>query len=790
MGRDPLCRTDIVLGICMCLTGTVSTAAEVTDASQLEEITVTAQKYSEPLSKVPMSVLAYDGRTMDELGVHSLNDIQSLAPSLDIAYPTGTGNGNASFVTLRGIGSTSGAATTAVYIDDVPIEVRRGTLGISGDAMPTIFDLDRIEILRGPQGTLFGADAEGGAIRYITPQPVFTHFSGFLREDVSYTQNGTPSYESGIAAGGPLIDDTLAFRASFDFRREGGYIDRVDFQNLSDDANSNSDHSAVARVAFALKPGDNWLVTPAVYFQETRYNDANFFWLSYDNTQVSPSFPASNPGSGKFVDGNALPQIATDRWVMPSLKVEGQFGGLTFTSITGYFDRHYLINTDYTNLVGLTGADIVGPVSGLGEYPSGTTDALQKTTQNNLTQELRLARRDPAARVQFTAGLYFANLRQYDDSDVSGSFLSQYLPFAPGEPLVSGDELTRDKQYAAFGQIDLRVAQGLTLSGGVRVARQEVEFHELEGGFLVEGPVNSTSYFSGSESETATTPKLTLTYLPGDSSTYYLNIAKGERPGGTQPAPPIPTGVPSCEASAAQLGVPSAGNPLAYKEDTTTDTEIGAKNKFFNGEVSTAFSVYHIEWNEVQQYLQIPNCAGVGYIANLGKARVNGADLQINARPLASLLFTLSLSYTDAAYTKNSQVANGYTTVYAGDSILAPPTGVTPWSGSVQARYSFSAHGLPGYVLLDDRAKSHNPGPYTNNPDPLGRIAYDPATNLLNGRLNLSVYGTDVALYCNNILDAHPLLGVANNYLGANDNLFYASTFRPRTLGLTLERKF
>jgi outer membrane receptor protein involved in Fe transport len=180
----------------------------------------------------------------------------------------------------------------------------------------------------------------------------------------------------------------------------------------------------------------------------------------------------------------------------------------------------------------------------------------------------------------------------------------------------------------------------------------------------------------------------------------------------------------------------------------------------------------------------------VGYIANLGKARVNGADLQINARPLASLLFTLSLSYTDAAYTKNSQVANGYTTVYAGDSILAPPTGVTPWSGSVQARYSFSAHGLPGYVLLDDRAKSHNPGPYTNNPDPLGRIAYDPATNLLNGRLNLSVYGTDVALYCNNILDAHPLLGVANNYLGANDNLFYASTFRPRTLGLTLERKF
>jgi outer membrane receptor protein involved in Fe transport len=764
-------------------------AGDTESALALEEVTVTAQKVAEPLSKVPMSVAAYDSHTMEELGAHSIDDIQSLTPGLDIAYPAGTGQGNSSFVTIRGIGSTSGAATTAVYIDDVPIQVRRGTVGNSGDPLPKIFDLERVEVLRGPQGTLFGANAEGGAIRYITPQPSLSGEDGFVRGELASTDHGASSYEYGAAAGGPLMAGVLGGRASFDYRRDGGYIDRVDYQNLQRFADTNSDRSVVGRVAFLIKPIDQLTVTPGMYYQETRYNDANFFWQSYDTTLVNPGFPGSALGQHRFVNGNALPQPASDRWLLPSLKVETQLGETTLTSVTGYFNRHYRITTDYTNLGGMTALAILGEGLGWTEYPlTDPTAAVQKTGQSNLSQELRISNHDPASRLHYTAGLYFANQNQRDYTNIGANFLS-LLELPPGEPFVQGDQTTGDRQYAAFGQVDYALTRWVTVTAGVRVARQRVQFEQTLSGFLAVGPGTGSQYFSGAQSETATTPRVDVTFHPDEDSTYYLSYAKGDRPGGIQPAPAVPPG-DQCEASAAQLGVPPAGQSLSYRQDTTTDFEIGAKNKLFDGRFSSAVSLYRIDWKDVQQFLQIPNCAGVGYIANLGKARVNGVDLQLNARPLSSLLVMLSVGYTDAHFVRNSQVGAGYTTVYSGDTLLPPPSGITPWAGSVQVRYSLPGLPVPAYVLLDERVKSHNPGPYVNNPDPLQRVSFDPSTSLLNGRLGTSLAGAEIALYCNNILNASPLLGRINNNFGPGDSLFYAATFRPRTVGLTFQKEF
>ena len=194
-------------------------SAEISGA--LKEIVVTATRHEESLSKVPVSVSAYTQETMDQKGMKDFTDIVRFTPGVSIDQ-TGT---NA--ISIRGISSSGGAGTTGIYIDDTPIQMR--SLGFNpDDTLPKTFDLDRVEVLRGPQGTLFGAGSEGGTVRYILTQPSVTKDSTYARSEVSFTQYGEPSYEAGVAHGGPIIDGTLGFRASAWFRRDGGWIDRVD----------------------------------------------------------------------------------------------------------------------------------------------------------------------------------------------------------------------------------------------------------------------------------------------------------------------------------------------------------------------------------------------------------------------------------------------------------------------------------------------------------------------------------------------------------------------------------
>ena len=187
----------------------------------LKEIVVTATRHEESLSKVPVSVSAFTQEDMDQKGMKDFTDIVRFTPGVSIDQ-TGT---NA--ISIRGISSSGGAGTTGIYIDDTPIQMR--SLGFNpDDTLPKTFDLDRVEVLRGPQGTLFGAGSEGGTVRYILTQPSLTTDSTYARSEVSYTQYGEPSYEAGVAHGGPIIDGTLGFRASAWYRRDGGWIDRVD----------------------------------------------------------------------------------------------------------------------------------------------------------------------------------------------------------------------------------------------------------------------------------------------------------------------------------------------------------------------------------------------------------------------------------------------------------------------------------------------------------------------------------------------------------------------------------
>ena len=194
----------------------------------LDEIVVTSQRREERLQDVPISVSVFSQALMDAQGVRTVDDLSRLTPGVSFTRGAVNNNSDSSDIAIRGIDSTAGAATTGIYIDDTPIQSRHLSFG-TFNAYPALFDIERVEVLRGPQGTLFGSGSEGGTIRFITPEPGLQKYSAYVRSELAETAHGDPVYELGAAAGGPIVADTLGFRASASIRHEGGYIDRVDW---------------------------------------------------------------------------------------------------------------------------------------------------------------------------------------------------------------------------------------------------------------------------------------------------------------------------------------------------------------------------------------------------------------------------------------------------------------------------------------------------------------------------------------------------------------------------------
>ncbi|HKF98657.1 MAG TPA: TonB-dependent receptor plug domain-containing protein, partial [Steroidobacteraceae bacterium] len=219
-------------------------AAETGAVAGLQEVVVTATRREESLSKVPISVMALTEEALDSRGVKDFSEVARFTPGVNFDT-SGTNT-----ISIRGISGTGGAGTTGIYIDDTPIQMR--ALAFNPDeALPKSFDIDRVEVLRGPQGTLFGAGSEGGTVRYITTQPSVTRTSMYARAEVATTDNGAPSYEAGFAIGGPLVDDTFGARITLWYRRDGGWVDDINPVTLaSTQKNANYVDNYLARLAF------------------------------------------------------------------------------------------------------------------------------------------------------------------------------------------------------------------------------------------------------------------------------------------------------------------------------------------------------------------------------------------------------------------------------------------------------------------------------------------------------------------------------------------------------------
>ena len=420
------------------------------NTTELEDIVVTATKREENLQNVPVSILALSQSDLQLAGAKTVDDFAALTPGIQFDNQSGYGAGMLTFISIRGINSDIGASTTGVYIDDTAIQDRLNQFTNFGNPYPVYFDLNRIEVERGPQGTLFGAGAEGGTIRFIFNQPDLQHFSGIVSSEVAQMQDGGLNYEMGVATGGPIITDVLGFRISAWDRKDGGYINSVDpFTGAITDPNTNRSESKAFRLALLGEFGPI-TVTPSVYYQSKQLHDATGFY-GY----------LSDPDDGEFNAGHILPLPAADSYYLAAVNVQADLGFSKLTSISSYFSRFATLVDDETGFVGTLGVTS-GGATGYGnplgpEYPSSYSDAVaepNQTLQRILTQEVRLSSADSSARIVWVGGLFYSRATQNETTNVYSTNVADTIGVTPPTAsLLYEGTVAIDTQVAAFGQI-------------------------------------------------------------------------------------------------------------------------------------------------------------------------------------------------------------------------------------------------------------------------------------------------------------------------------------------------
>ena len=294
-------------------------SSDSADAGSLEEIVVSAMKRDQMLSTVPMSIAVLTPADMDASGIQGIRGIAAVTTGIEYDFSSQYGPGILSNIAIRGISADKGDATTGIYVDDTPIQTPHTTFG---NAYPVTFDLTQVEVLRGPQGVLFGRGAEGGAIRFVTNEPSTTTASQLYRSEISATEHGGTNAEIGAAAGGPLVAGVVGARVSVWYREDAGYVNHIDpFTGTVIDADANRSASRALRMSMAFEPNESLRLTPSFSHQSVNLHDTPVFYSAPSSTQ------AGIPDNGKL-----LRQPAVDDLDLGSLTLVDRLGAATLTA--------------------------------------------------------------------------------------------------------------------------------------------------------------------------------------------------------------------------------------------------------------------------------------------------------------------------------------------------------------------------------------------------------------------------------------------------------------------------
>jgi iron complex outermembrane recepter protein len=807
------------------------------DGIEVGEIIVTATKQESALSKVPLSITAIGRDTLDGQSLRGVEDLARVTPGLVI---TNGNNPNGNQVTIRGMSSQVGAPTVGISLADILLTRRNANGAVAGNGtnFPQLFDLERVEVLRGPQGTLYGGSSIGGTIKFVLPSPSTTRRSFRAKAEAAVTKEGDPSFEGGVSGVTPLIEDKLGLAASLYYRRLGGYIDHVSrFDGRVLDADTNKQDSLSARLALKWQATDNLSITPSFYFNHDIAADQDIYWTNVGGYSVAAtttatptiagvpythpafSYPAYNvfgpykSGQNCNVGENFKNTVAEcvplaprkSILALPSLNVTLDLGGVELKSLTSYTkdDVKGETNNSFEDL----GLFVTSVKPFVADNPLYRDDFTFNNRRRGLTQEFRIST-DPERRFSLVGGFYYSSFKTVSISRFTAPLLTDLirtlfgrtieqqfgvntLPFA-----FSRDQVLKEKEYAAFGEASFKITPKLKAIAGLRISRTQFSYFEAQYGTTVRRLVATpgAGLTEGKVKEKPISPKFALQYQIDDRNMVYASATKGFRTGGvaSRPAGTI------CDAELAQLGFGTATS-VPYKSDSVWSYEVGAKVRPTRRMFIDA-SAYYIDWQNTQVNYRL-NCQG-SYVANAGGSTSKGVDFQGQFNAFDWLSLTTTVSYVDSRFDPLALTIGGVTTQFINDGDRAP---VPKWSYSVGAnlhRELFA--GYEGYFRADYQYQAAFPrsfGPGTNGffPD----VYAGDATHYTSiGGIRTDRW--DLSLFANNLFNAQDILSVNAN--GGRGNCTFVNgaittcardtpyqkqtTFRPRTIGVTATLRY
>ena len=782
-------------------------------ADQLQEVTVTATRFTETLSKVPLTVTAITGDQLEARNIQNVDDIFKDTPGVTF-YRTMTGGGSNSQIVIRGIQSSTGAGTTGIYIDDTPIQLHKGGISYTAqNGYPDIFDLDRVEVLQGPQGTLFGSGSMGGAVRFITRQPSLDTQTVYTKVEQGFTEDGGPSYGAGIAVGGPIVDGVLGYRVSADYHMDGGWVwhtspaqvvaqmsreaaGDLNTNELAEERDSNWRQTYSVRAAVTWAPNTNFSITPSFFYQNV-----------YQNAQSSFYSAISNPSTGDFVNASGVNEPEYDNFILPTVTARYNLPGFSVFSNTSLYVRHELNYYQNTGCdIECTPAGPVIPLTNIGYFataPDLLTNLHDQNDQQNFSQEFRLASADPTARLTWQGGVFFqravaksqefapmslATINGFTNAigQVTGNTYANYLdlfgiPMLPGNITYHTLDLVTDRHLAVFGETNYKIIDPLTLTAGVRVENVKSSLVSQQG-----GPYSGNATFSGytaQVSQTPVTPKFSAAYQIDEGNMLYSTVAKGVRPGGSNGTLPS-----YCDEALKEAGL--GGFTGNFGEDSVWSYEVGAKDKFLDNRVSIQTSLFWINWSKIQESQTLNTCLHQ-ITFNGNNLTSKGVAIQAQALVAPSVTVSGSFGYDEAKFTATSYGAPGTILINKGDGIDGAP----PVTASFAVQYDIpSLFNRPAFMRLDAQYSAKENMTAATDPATTAYLPGNivrPQTLEGNFRMGMTFDRLQTSLFITNITNAHPIYQAANGLLGGIYNGPNMSiTTRPREVGVTAIYKY
>ncbi len=764
-----------------------------------EEITVTSRKREESLQDVPLSVAAPSEEVLRARGVDSIEGVAANVPGFTVQN-LGPGQ---SQVAMRGVSAgqivrdqPGVKEQVGIYLDESPISLSLFTPDLD------LVDMARVEVLRGPQGTLFGSGSLSGTVRYITRQPELGLSESFGEMTASAISGGEIGGSVKVGANVP-VGEKAALRVVGYHTRSGGFVDAVQPSlRVQEDVNG-GDRTGV-RLAFRAQPNERLTITPRLVYQEVDMDG----WNREDvyNLLGNP-FTTTRPAVdlGEREQFSQLEEPFSDEFLLADLTLDYDLGEMTLTSITSFTDRDVLVVRDTTMLT----ASFTGGNLGLPESIYTLDSPLYDATQAQvLTQELRLS--GGSDTLAWLSGIFYTDMtRDYGQQVVAEGFeAATGMPtqglLAPRDVLFFSDLSYDLRQIALFGEVTWAATERLDLTGGLRYYDFEEDRTQVfDGAFGNDNNGISLVSNPGSTSADGFAPRLIASYALNDTISLNAQVSKGFRLGGIND----PLNRPLCTPQ----DLETFGGRGTWKDEELWNYEVGSKSTVMGGRGTINAAVYYMDISDLQATVTAGSCSS-RVVFNVPKARSQGIELELTAAPNESLDFALSASYSDSELrsTLTSTDTAGTVSVVSGLQkgnrlptvpklhVVAATTGQwrvgSNWLGYVTGTYQ---HVGSRFTQIGDQAVGFGTVNLQALPNTIGGpltassfqfAAELPAYDLVNLRLGFLDEKWDAALFINNVTDERALLALEQER-GTLARVSFL-TNQPRTYGVSARVKF